>query len=553
MLMMNNWLVDLVSKPSIAQTVILIAATIAGGIALGKLKLKGVSLGVTWVLFFGILIGQFDFIPLDNHVLHFVKEFGLILFIYSIGLQVGPSFFSSFQQGGVQQNLLAVGIVVTGCLVAFLLSTVLHIDLASMVGILSGAVTNTPGLGAAQQTYTDLHSTAADFLSAGYAIAYPMGVMGVIFVCIVLNKIFKNNVQEANGEKKEEMDMFAVELSNSSCDGITLGSLKEILNFDFVVTRLYHTHSQFMEVPSDESQLSLGDRLFIVCKKSNAPKVEMCTGARINMESRDWEYLDKNMICKKITLTKSDVNGKTLGEINFRKNYNVNISRIIRADVSIFPSDSLQLVLGDILVVVGNEEGIQKASNFVGNNKGKLCDPFLIPIFLGIMLGVILGSIPFPLPLIPVPVKLGLAGGPLIVAILMSRYGTQFGIVTYATHSAKKMLQEMGISLFLAAVGLSSGKIFFATLMEHGSSWFLCGTLITLVPIILAAIIGRFVCKFDSHQLMGLISGSMTDPAALAFANSITEGKAALSYATVYPLTMFMRILTAQILILLSV
>ena len=544
---------DLFTKQGIGQSIFLLATTIACGIALGKIKIRGISLGVTWVLFFGIFVGHFDFIPLDSNILHFVKEFGLILFVYSIGLQVGPGFFSSFRNGGVTQNLLAVGIVLLGGVVTYTLAKITHVDLVAMVGVMSGAVTNTPGLGAAQQTYNDMCQTSADILSAGYAIAYPMGVIGVILSCIVIKKLFsQRELADGTNAKNAGMDMFTVELNNKACDGITLKKLKEAIGYDFVITRLYHTNTQFMEIPSDESILQLGDRLFIVCAKSVAEKVEICTGPRIGMDVKDWEVLDKQLISKKITLTKTEINGKSLGEINFRENFNINISRIIRTDVSIFPSESLKLVMGDILVVVGNEQGIQKAADYVGNNKGKLCDPFLIPIFLGIALGVVLGSVPFALPFMPIPVKLGLAGGPLIIAILMSRYGTQLGIVTFATHSAKKMLQEVGISLFLAAVGLSSGKIFFSTLVSNGASWFIYGTLITLIPLIIILFVGRYFYKLKSHQLMGLISGGMTDPAALAFANFITEGKASLSYATVYPLTMFMRIFCAQMLILLS-
>ncbi len=549
-----DWLLDLFTKQGIGQSIFLLAATVAGGVALGKIKIRGISLGVTWVLFFGIFVGHFDFIPLDSNILHFVKEFGLILFVYSIGLQVGPGFFSSFRNGGVIQNLLAVGIVLLGGIVTYTLAKITHVDLVAMVGVMSGAVTNTPGLGAAQQACNDLCQTSADILSAGYAIAYPMGVIGVILSCIVINKLFsKRDMIDGSNAKNVGMDMFTVELNNKACDGITLRKLKEAIGFDFVITRLYHTNTQFMEIPSNESILQLGDRLFIVCARSVAEKVEICTGPRIEMDVRDWEVLDKKLISQKITLTKTGINGKSLGEINFRENFNINISRIIRADVSIFPSESLKLVMGDILVVVGNEQGIQKAADYVGNNKGKLCDPFLIPIFLGIALGVVLGSVPFAFPLMPIPVKLGLAGGPLIIAILMSRYGTQLGIVTFATHSAKKMLQEVGISLFLAAVGLSSGKIFFSTLVSNGASWFVYGTLITLIPLIIILFVGRYFYKLKANQLMGLISGGMTDPAALAFANFITEGKASLSYATVYPLTMFMRIFCAQMLILLSV
>lgn len=548
-----KWLVDLISQPSVGQSIFLLAATIAGGIALGKIKVKGISLGVTWVLFFGIFIGQFNFIPLDSTILHFVKEFGLILFVYAIGLQVGPSFFSSFQSGGVTQNFLAVGLVVLGGVVTFLLPALFDVDLTSMVGIMSGAVTNTPGLGAAQQTYTDLNNASADFLSAGYAIAYPMGVIGVILSCIIIKKLCAEKAVEEGDGKKAQMEMFTIEVTNPAYDGYTLVNLKRAVGFDFVITRLFHHSNQFVEIPCDESLLNVGDRFFIVCEKSVAEKLEHVLGERVDMDIRDWDSLDKQLISKKITLSKSELHGKSLGEIDFRKKFNINISRVIRADVSIYPSKTLRLVLGDVLVVVGNEQGIQKVVDYVGNNKGKLYDPFLIPIFLGIMLGVVLGSLPIPFPMIPVPVKLGLAGGPLIVAILMSRFGAKFGIVTYATHSAKKMLQEVGISLFLAAVGLSSGKIFFTTLVEHGTTWFFYGTLVTLVPLIIVLLIGRLFCKLEGYQLMGLISGGMTDPAALAFSNSVTDGKASLSYATVYPLTMFMRILCAQILILLSI
>lgn len=551
---MDNWFVNLFTHTSVAQSIILVAATIFGGLALAKIKFKGLSLGVTWILFFGILLGQFEFLPLDGEVLHFVKEFGLILFVYSIGLQVGPGFFSSFKSGGVTLNMLAVGIVALGGIIASVIGIVNGLDLATMAGIMSGAVTNTPGLGAAQQTYFDIHGEAGTFLSAGYAIAYPMGVIGVILTCLAISKLCKDNAVETSADGgKKDMDMFTVEIRNEACSNITIGKLKEILGVKFVVTRLYHPNNQFMEVPNESSVLNLGDRIFVVCDKNSSKNVEMCTGTRIEMSLDDWDLLDKQLISKKLKVTRAEVEGKTVSEMNFRGNYNLNISRVIRGDVSIFPSDGLRVALGDIIVVVGNEQGIQQAATYVGNAKAKLNEPFLMPIFLGIMLGVILGCVPLSVPGLPIPVKLGLAGGPLVVAILMSRFGTRMGIVTYATHSAKKMLQEVGISLFMAAVGLSSGKIFFATLMENGFSWFLMGALITVVPVVIISLIGRLFCKLDAPQLLGLLSGGMTDPAALSFSNSITEGKASLSYATVYPLTMFCRILCAQILILLSV
>lgn len=551
---MDNWFVNLFTHTSVAQSIILVAATIFGGLALAKVKIKGLSLGVTWILFVGILIGQFEFIPLDDEVLHFVKEFGLILFVYSIGLQVGPGFFSSFKSGGVTLNMLAVGIVVLGGITACVIGLVRHMDLATMAGIMSGAVTNTPGLGAAQQTYNDVYHTSAAILSAGYAIAYPMGVIGVILTCLAISKFCKDKEKiDQNQSDKKNMDMFTIEIRNNACDNITIGKLKDILGVKFVVTRLYHPEKQFMEVPNDSSVLSLGDRVFVVCDKSSSKNVEMCMGNRIEMSLDEWDLLDNRLISKKLKVTRAEVEGKTIGEMNFRANYSLNISRIIRGDVSIFPSTGFRVALGDIIVVVGNEQGIQKAATYVGNAKAKLNEPFLMPIFLGIMMGVILGCVPLAIPGLPIPVKLGLAGGPLVVAILMSRFGTRMGIVTYATHSAKKMLQEVGITLFMAAVGLSSGKIFFTTLTEHGLSWFLMGAMITIIPVVIISLIGRFFCKLEVPQLLGLLSGGMTDPAALAFSNSITEGKASLSYATVYPLTMFMRILCAQVIILLSV
>lgn len=551
---MGNWLVNLFTHTSVAQSIILVAATIFGGLALAKLKFKGLSLGVTWILFVGILIGQFEFIPLDDEVLHFVKEFGLILFVYSIGLQVGPGFFSSFKSGGVTLNMLAVGIVALGGITAALIGIFCDdMDLASMAGIMSGAVTNTPGLGAAQQTYYDLYHESASILSAGYAIAYPMGVIGVVLTCLAISKLCKDKEKVEQVMDQKNMDMFTIEIRNNACDNITIGKLKDILGVKFVVTRLYHPEKQFMEVPNDASVLSLGDRIYVVCDKASSQNVEMCTGNRIEMNLDEWDLLDNRLISKKLKVTRAEVEGKTIAEMNFRGNYNLNISRVIRGDVSIFPSTGLRVALGDIIVVVGNEQGIQQAATYVGNAKAKLNEPFLMPIFLGIMLGVILGCVPLTIPGVPIPVKLGLAGGPLVVAILMSRFGTRMGIVTYATHSAKKMLQEVGITLFMAAVGLSSGKIFFTTLMEQGLSWFLMGAMITIIPVVIISLIGRFFCKLEVPQLLGLLSGGMTDPAALAFSNTITEGKASLSYATVYPLTMFCRILCAQVIILLSV
>lgn len=544
---------DFLTQGGVAQAIIIIASTIYVGFLLGKIKVGGISLGVTWILFVGIFLGYFDCFAVNGEILHFVKEFGLILFVYAIGSQVGASFFSSLRNGGLQMNLLAIGLICLNVLTALGIHFFTKIDLPSVVGLMSGAVTNTPGLGAAQQTFSDISGESASFLAAGYAIAYPMGVIGVIAVFIVVRVFCKDSAESQDVVEKNPLDIFTLEVQNTLCVGKTLQEIENAIKVNFVITRLYHTSTQKMEVPNKRSVLQAGDRIYVVALKEDAQTIELSIGNRIDMDLVSWDKLDSELVCQQLLVSKPNINGKSISSFDFQTVFGVNVSRVIRAGISLIPTKQLKVQVGDILVVVGDEKSIKKLELFIGNSEKKLYDhPFMIPIFLGIALGVIIGSIPFHIPGIPQPVKLGLAGGPLIVAILLNRFGTKLRIVTYATRSAMKMLQELGISLFLAAVGLSSGKIFFETLVSQGATWFLFGTLITLIPLITITLIGRFALKLEVPQLLGLLSGACTNPAALAFANSTDDtGKTSSSYATVYPLTMLLRIMAAQFLILL--
>ena len=551
---MIEWVRNFFTQEGIAQAIFLLGITIVIGFWLAKIKIRGISLGVTWILFAGLAIGHFDYFKINPEVLHFIKEFGLILFVYAIGSQVGTSFFSSLRNGGIKMNLMTMVLVGCNVLATLGIYYFTNTDLPSAVGLMSGAVTNTPGLGAAQQTYAEITGNNPSFLGAGYAITYPMGVIGVILVFIFIRKFLKDPEVVVNEEQENALDIFTVEINNSQCFGKSIGDVKTIVNVNFVVTRLYHAESKKIEIPDTNSVLHEGDRMFVITAKEDAELIRSNVGNRLDMDMSSWDQLDSQLVSKNLLISNPRISGKSISSIDCRSAFGVNVSRVIRAGVSLVPTQELKLQLGDTLVAVGESSSVNKLGSFLGNSQKKLNDPYLIPIFLGIALGVLLGSIPFAIPGIPQPVKLGLAGGPLIVAILINRFGSQLKMVTYATSSALKMLQELGITLFLAAVGLSSGKIFWETLLANGALWFLYGTIITVVPIIIVVILGRLLLKLDVPQLMGLISGSCTNPAALAFATSVEEsGKTPLAYATVYPLAMLLRIMAAQFLILMAV
>ena len=556
------WLENLLFNPGVAHSVLLVSLTIAIGLALGRIKICGVSLGVTWILFIGIIASHFGLV-LDSTTSHFVKEFGLILFIYSIGLQVGPGFFSSFRKGGVTLNLLATGLVLTGAVIAYIIHIVTGTDLCAMIGVLYGAVTNTPGLGAAQQTFSDLHSGDANSIFAqGYAVAYPLGVVGIILSIILIRYIFHINFEKEqqlydqnNQKDSEKLNAVTLEICNEGVCGHTMKEVQQLAGREIVVTRLWRKQTNEIVLVKDETTLQKGDRLFLVAKPIDIEAFTILLGKRLEeMDQNSWDEDEKNeLVSEHVVVTNSELQGRRLGDLNIRKSFHVTFTRIKRAGIDLIAQPSLILQLGDRVVVVGSRENVNKVEHLLGNTVQRLDSPQLFSIFLGISLGVLLGSLPIFFPGMPVPVKLGLAGGPLIVSILISYYGPKYGLVTYTTNSAKLLMREIGICMFMAAVGLGAGVGFVETVMNGGYWWVLYGFIITFLPCLLIGILARLVCHKSYFTIAGMISGATTDPPALAYSNSICgNDQASVAYSTVYPLTMFLRVLVAQVMVLLE-
>ena len=549
-----NWLESLLWDPSsVAHIVCLYAFVISVGVLLGKIKIFGVSLGVTFVLFAGILMGHFGFTG-ETHILHFIREFGLILFVFCIGLQVGPSFFSSFKKGGMRLNMLAVGIVLLNIAVALSIYFIDGgIDLPMIVGILYGAVTNTPGLGAAQEALNQINYTG-DPIALGYACAYPLGVVGIIGSIIAIRYICRVNLkkeeQELNTQEadvKHQPHMLHLEVRNESISGKTLLQIKDFLGRPFVCSRI--RHEGHVSIPNHETIFHVGDQLFIVCSEEDAEAVAAFIGKEIHV---DWEKQDTPMVSRRILVTKSEINGKKLGSLHFRIMYGVNVTRINRSGMDLFADPNLVLQVGDRVMVVGQQDAVERVAGVLGNQLKRLDTPNIVTIFVGIFLGILLGSLPITFPGMPTPVKLGLAGGPLVVAILIGRFGHKMHLVTYTTMSANLMLREIGIVLFLASVGIEAGEHFVQTVVEGSGLLYVgYGFLITVIPLLIIGMISRFYCKVNYFTLMGLIAGSNTDPPALAYANQTSGNDApAVGYSTVYPLTMFLRILAGQMILL---
>ena len=556
------WFTNLLFSPGVAHSVLLVAATIAIGLAMSRIKIGGISLGVTWVLFVGIVASHFGLV-LDNTTSHFVKEFGLILFIYSIGLQVGPSFFSSFRTGGITLNLLATGLVLLGALTAYIIHVVTGEDLCAMIGVLYGAVTNTPGLGAAQQTYSDMHGGEANSIFAqGYAVAYPLGVVGIILSIVLIRYFFRINMEKEqqlyninNRKESETLQAVTLEVTNDAVVGKTMAEVQQLSGRNIVATRLQHHDTEDIVLIKGETRFQMGDKLFLVAKPKDVEAYTMIFGRKL--EKIDQEVWDKDkhneLVSERIVVTNSKLQGKRLGDLNLRATFHVTITRVKRAGIDLIAEPSLILQLGDRVTVVGSKENVQKIEGLLGNSVQRLDHPQLFSIFLGITLGVLLGSLPIFFPGMPVPVKLGLAGGPLIVSILLSCYGPKFHIVTYTTASAKLLMREIGISLFMAAVGLGAGVGFVDTVMNGGYWWVLYGFIITFLPCIIIGIVARVVFHRSYFTIAGMISGATTDPPALAYSNSICgNDQASVAYSTVYPLTMFLRVLVAQVLVLMA-
>ena len=554
-----NWINDLLWGEGIGHSILLLSFVIAAGIQLGKIKVFGVSLGITLVLFVGIILGHFGF-TINHNVIHFFKEFGLILFVYSVGMQVGPGFFSSFKQGGITLNMLACGNVFLGVLTAVILHYATGIPMPTMVGILSGAVTNTPGLGAAQQAFSDMHGVSDNTIALGYAVAYPLGVIGIILSIILIKYIFRVSFDKENEQLNSEDSSHTNEakpisliVKNPAIFNKTVAELSNLLEHrDFVISRVWRDSNKQIEIASANTVLQENDKVFVITTETDAETIKTFIGEEIDMERKQWIRMESQFINRRILITKPELNGKRLGQLKLRKLYGINITRINRAGVDLVATPGLTLQVGDRVNVVGTETAVSNVEKVLGNSLKRLNEPNLITIFIGIALGIVLGSIPITFPGIPQPVKLGLAGGPLLVAILISRFGYRYKLVTYTTQSANLMLREIGITLFLACVGISAGDGFVDTIVNNGGfAWIGYGFIITTIPLLIIGCVGRYFYKINYFTLMGLIAGSTTDPPALAYSNATAGNDApSVGYATVYPLTMFLRVLTAQLLIL---
>ena len=556
------WFYNLFMGTGVAHSVLLIALTIAFGLALSRVKIAGISLGVTWVLFVGILASHFGLV-LDPETSHFVKEFGLILFIYSIGMQVGPGFFSSFKQGGVSLNILATSLVLLGSITSFVIHVITGESLEAMIGVLYGAVTNTPGLGAAQQTFSDMNNGETNSIFAqGYAVAYPLGVVGIILSIILTRYIFKINFEKEqelynknNFSEDSQVRGVTLTVTNEAVAGRTIKELHELAGKKVVTTRLMHRQSNDVELATEDTRLEMGDRLYIVAKPADIETYKVLLGTdHSDADNAMLEGEEKNsLVSERLIVTNTSLQGKRLSDLDLNNTFHVNISRVRRSGIDIVAHSSVVLQIGDRLTVVGTQDNVNKVEKLLGNSVKRLDEPQLFTIFIGIALGVLLGSLPIFFPGMPVPVKLGLAGGPLIVSILVSCYGPKFHLVTYSTTSANLLMREIGICLFMASVGLGAGVGFVDTVLHGGYWWVLYGFIITFLPCMVVAVMARLVFHKSYFTIAGMISGATTDPPALAYSNSICgNDQASIAYSTVYPLTMFLRVLVAQILVLLA-
>ncbi|MBQ7424345.1 MAG: putative transporter [Prevotella sp.] len=555
-----DWLADLFyNTESVAHIALLYAVVIAIGVYLGKIKVGGVSLGVTFVLFAGILAGHLGFTA-PTPILNFVQDFGLILFVFMIGLQVGPGFFESFGTQGIKLNLMAISGILLNILVMFacyfiFFDTSDKTALPMMVGTLYGAVTNTPGLGAANEALGSVFGQDAPQIASAYACAYPLGVLGIIGATILIRYICKVRLDkeekrlqamEETAANKKPYKMH-LEVTNKYLEGKTLLQVHDFLNRDFVISRMVHNGE--LSIPNRNTVFHLGDQMLVVCAEADQEAIMAFIGPKLNI---DFEQQDQPLVSKRILITNPAINGKTLASMHFSSVHGVNVTRLTRHGIDLFASAGLPLQVGDKIMVVGPEDAVDRVASKMGNSVRRLNAPNIATIFVGIIMGIIFGSLPFAIPGMPVPVKLGIAGGPLIIAILIGRYGYKIRLVTYTTTSANMMLREIGLVLFLASVGIKAGAGFFDTVVSgNGLLYVLTGFLITVIPILIVGPIARYRYKFNYFTLAGMIAGTYTDPPALAYANSICSKEApALGYSTVYPMAMFLRIFTAQIIVL---
>lgn len=557
-------MIKLLTQGGTAGAILVLALVIASGLYLGRFKFKGISLGTTWILFMGILLGHLG-LRINPTMLSFIKDFGLILFVFAIGLQVGPGFFRSFKKDGLPMNLLAIGLVLLAVVTTFIIHLITGEDLGIMTGIMSAAVTNTPGLGAAQQTLVDATiatggspesaAAASAGIASAYAVAYPLGVLGAIAVVLLSKSIFKVDLEKEKekSERGEETDSKAFRLAcrveNPAVFGKSLHEIIGTVNSEhLVISRMMRDGK--VSVPDMDLPLEEGDKLLIVTDVHHKGKVPIIFGEECVVDMNEWITPDSKLINKRLSITKSAITGSSLRKLDIRQKYGVTVTRILRSGVQLQADPDIILQVGDSIQVVGMEDSIDQLAKLVGNAPETLQKPNLVPIFFGIALGVLVGMIPIRFPWMPQPLKLGLAGGPLIVAILLGHFGPKLRITTYTALSANLMIREIGISLFMAAVGLGAGETFVSSLLGGGYIWILYGLIITLIPMTIISFVARAVLKMDFFKVCGLLSGGTTDPALLSFSEQLYGGKIAVNYATVYPLTMFLRVVAAQVLIM---
>lgn len=553
-----EWLNSIFFEHSALQAVVVLSIISAIGLTLGKIRFFGISLGVTFVFFIGILLGHLG-ITIDEQMLNYAENFGLIIFVFALGLQVGPGFFSSFNEGGVKFNFLSISVILIGTLLAVLLTYVTGVSLPDMVGILCGATTNTPALGAAQTTLKQmgLDSTGA---ALGCAVTYPLGVVGVIIGIIVIRKLFAGYIVSSksvgvDNNNNDKTYIGAFQIHNPAVFGLRINELSKITRTKFVISRMWR--DGVVSIPTSEKELKPNDRLLIVCKEEDIDRLTVLFGTHEkgdwNSKDIDWNAIDSQLTSRDIVITRHEINGKRLDTLRLRNQYGVNISRVHRSGVRLLATPDLTLQLGDRVTIVGEASSIASVANVLGNTVKQLNEPNLVAVFIGIVLGLALGAVPIALPGIDVPVKLGLAGGPIVVGILIGRFGPRLHMITYTTPSANLMLRGLGLTLYLACLGLASGAHFFETVFRaEGLLWVGIGFILTIIPILLVGIIALKTMKIDFGALCGMLCGSMANPMALNYVTDTIDGDhSSVAYATVYPLGMFLRVIIAQVLLML--
>lgn len=549
-----DWINLLLIEHSSLQAIVIVSLICAIGMALGKVKIAGISLGVTFVFFIGIIAGHIG-LSIDPAMLKYAENFGLVIFVYALGLQVGPGFFSSLAHGGVKLNVLGLSLALLTLITAIVLTYVTPVSIPDMMGLFCGATTNTPALGAVQQTLSQL-GIPSSTPALGCAVTYPLGVVGVIIAIIIMRKLFikPNEISDAPIGSIPKPKITEFEVSNPGIYGKTIEEIARLSNCHFVISRLWHNGT--VSIPTSSSHLEAGDRLLVVSTPDDVEALHIVFGEQDktdwNATDIDWNAVDRQLVSQPFIVTRRQINGKTLGSLRLRNLYGVNISRVYRSGLALLATPDLRLQLGDKIIVVGEQKAIDKIEPMIGNTINVLNEPNLFAVFIGIVLGIALGSIPFHFPGIGVPISIGLAGGPIIMGILVGTFGPRLHMVTYTTTSANLMLRAIGLALYLACLGLESGAHFFETVFRsEGLLWILLGMLLTIVPVLILGLITVKVLKFDFGTTTGMLCGSMANPMALDYANSILPGDhQSIAYATVYPLSMFARVILVQIVIL---